>query len=372
VGPLQADLRDDLGVSRAAVGVLTSLPLIGMGVFALTAAPVASRLGTRRAFGFALCVILVASLLRSTAPGYALVVAATLLLALGQGLGNALPPVVVKERLPEATTRATATYATGLQVGAALAATFAIPLASALGGWRGSLAVLAVLPGLAALSWPLLVRGAPAGAGRPALQRARGAPHGFPPRLRLRLSALFACISFTYYGTIAWLAADLTESGWSDAYAGVALGVLSVASIGSTILYGAIGDRIGTRTGWVAMSAGGMLVGILGVLAFPAAGLLWAASFGVGNGAGFGSVMTLPLDLVAEPAAVVGLTSPMLLGGYVLAAGSPPFVGLLRDATGSFVPGFLVLAGLCLCAIGLTFSQVMRPRTLEPRARAIS
>jgi CP family cyanate transporter-like MFS transporter len=370
VGPLQADLRDDLGVSRAAVGVLTSLPLIGMGVFALTAPPLAARFGTRRAFGFALFVILAAALLRSGAPGYALVVAATLLLALGQGLGNALPPVVVKERLPEATTRGTATYATGLQIGAALGATFAVPLASGFGGWRGSLAVLALLPGVAALSWPLLVRRTPGA--RPTLRRTRGTSHGFPPQLRLRLSALFACISFTYYGVIAWLAAALTDAGWSSGGAGVALGVLSVASIVSTIFYGAFGDRFGARTGWLAMGCGAMLVGVLGVLVVPGAGLLWAASFGIGNGTSFGSVMTLPLDLVAEPAGVVALTSPMLFGGYVLAAASPPFVGLLRDASGSFVPGFLTLAALLVCAIGLLLSRVLRARAVAPPARAIS
>jgi MFS transporter, CP family, cyanate transporter len=370
VGPLQADLRDDLGVSRAAVGVLTALPLIGMGVFALTAAPLSARVGTRRAFGFALWLILAASLARSVAPGYATVVAATLLFALGQGLGNALPPMVVKERLADTTTRATATYATGLQVGAALAATFAVPLASVFGGWRGALAVLALLPGVAAVSWPLLVHHAPAAGA--ALRGPRGAPQGTPRRLRLRLATLFACMSFAYYGTIAWLAADLSDTGWSAGYAGVALGVLSVTSIGFTILYGAVGDRFGSRTGWWAMALGGMAVGILGVLALPAAGLFWAACFGAGNGAGFGAAMTLPLDLVADPASVVALTGPMLLGGYVLAAASPPFVGLLRDVSGSFVPGFLVLAGLCVLGIVMTFSPALRPRAVASDAAALS
>jgi CP family cyanate transporter-like MFS transporter len=339
-----------------------------MGVFALTAAPLTARAGTRRAFGFALWVILVAALLRSAAPGFASVVAATVLLALGQGLANALPPMVVKERLPDATTRATATYATGLQVGAAISATFVVPLASAFGGWRGALAALAVLPGLAAISWPALVHHAPAAGD--ALRPVRGAPAGTSPGLRLRLTTLFACMSFAYYGTIAWLAADLTDAGWSSGRAGVALGVLSTVSIGSTILYGAIGDHVGSRTGWLAMALGAMGVGLVGVLALPGAGLLWAASFGFGNGAGFGAMMTLPLDLVAEPASVVALTGPMLCGGYVLAAASPPFVGLLRDTTGSFAAGFLVLAGLLLFAVVLSFSRAMRPT--PARAAALS
>jgi CP family cyanate transporter-like MFS transporter len=338
-----------------------------MGVFALTAAPVAARLGTRRAFGLALWVVLLASVARSVAPGYPAVVAATLVFAVGQGLANALPPTVVKERLPGDTTRGTATYATGLQVGAAIAATLAVPLATVFGGWRGSLLVLALLPAIAAVSWPLLVHHV-VGA-RDALRSPRGAPAGTAPRLRLRLAALFACMSIAYYGTIAWIAADLDDAGWSSSYAGVALGVLSAVSIGSTILYGAVGDSVGSRNGWLAAAFAAMLVGIVGVLALPAAGLLWAACFGAGNGAGFGSVMTLPLDLVGDPAGVVGLTGPMLLGGYVLAAASPPLVGLLRDVSGSFVPGFLLLAALCLLGIVQSFSSALRPRAVAALSR---
>ena len=155
LGPLQGDVRDGLGISRAAFGVLSALPLIGMGVFALGAGRLAARLGTRTAVGLALWGIVAGSLLRSAAPSYALVVAATVLLGAGLGLGNALPSLVVKERLAGDATRATATYTTGIQVGAALAATLVVPLAGAFGGWRGSLAVLAILPAAAAVSWPL-------------------------------------------------------------------------------------------------------------------------------------------------------------------------------------------------------------------------
>jgi MFS transporter, CP family, cyanate transporter len=354
-------------VSRALVGVLTALPLVGMGLFALTAAPLAGRVGTRRAFGFALWVTLVASLARSIAPGYASVVAATVVFALGLGLANALPPMVVKERLPGDTTRGTATYALGLQLGAAVAATFAVPLADAFGGWRAALAAIAVLPAVAAVSWPLLVAEMPpAGAG---LRHGRGAPAGTPPRLRLRLATTFACMSMAYYGTLAWLAACLEDAGWSAAYAGVALGVLSAASIASTVLFGVMGHR-GLRPAWWAAGLAGMLVALVGVLVAPAAGLVWAASFGIGNGFGLGAAMSLPLDLVAEPASVVALTAPMLLGGYVLAAVSPPVVGLLRDMTGSFTLGFLFLAGLCAGGIALTASRSVRPAPVLSGTRA--
>ena len=367
LGPLEEDMRSDLGVSRAAVGVLSALPLVGMGVFALAARPLAARVGARRALGLALWAIVLGAGLRSVAPGYALVVAATVLLGAGLGLGNTLPSMVVKERLRDDMTLGTATYTTGIQVGATLAATLAVPLAGIAGGWRGSLAVLGLIAVAAAVAWPLLVPPAPPPApGDPAGASPPISAPPPPPRVRLRLAALLACMGCAYYGTIAWLASALVDTGWSDAAAGVALGVLSGAGIASTIAFGALGDRVGTRTGWIAASMACMLAGLLGVVALPALSLVWAVIFGAGNGAGFGATMTLPLDLVDHPATVVAITGPMLLGGYVVGAAAPPAVGLLRDLTGGFDAGFLVLAGLALAALALAFSRVLRPHPPAP------
>jgi CP family cyanate transporter-like MFS transporter len=83
LGPLEQDVRLSLDISRAEFGVLSSLPLVGMGVFALGAGPLARRVGTRSAVGIAMWVIVAGSVLRSAAPDYTLVVVATLILAVG-------------------------------------------------------------------------------------------------------------------------------------------------------------------------------------------------------------------------------------------------------------------------------------------------
>jgi CP family cyanate transporter-like MFS transporter len=361
LGPLQADVRDGLDISRAAFGVLSALPLVGMGVFALGAGPLATRLGTRAAVGLALWGIVVGAALRSIAPSYAEVVAATVLLGAGMGLGNALPSLVVKERLADVATRATATYTTGIQVGAAAAAILVVPLAGVAGGWRGSLALLALLPAAAALAWPLLVghRAAAPRPPRPA-RRAAAVPAPRPGLPRLRLAATLACMSCTYYGVVAWLSADLVDAGWSDAAAGVALGVLSAVSILSTVVFGLFADRVGSRRGWVAAAMCAMLLGLVGLVAAPALGLVWALALGAGNGAGFGAAMTLPLDLVEDPAMVASLMGPMLFGGYVVSAASPPVLGLLRDVTGGFATGFVLLGALCVAAVVLTRGRSLR------------
>lgn len=359
LGPLQAGVRADLGISRAAFGILSALPLIGMGVFALGAGPLASRFGTRTAVGVAMWLILLSSLLRSVAPSYLLVVGATAFLGAGMGLGNALPSVVVKERMADAATTATATYATGIQLGAALAASLVVPMASWLGGWRSSLAALAVFPAVAVVVWPLVVGHVePAHGGSPG---ARGLART-PPSARLRLASLLACMSCAYYGTVAWLSADLIDHGWSSGTAGLALGVLGAVSILSTIAYGSLADRIGSRPGWVATGLGAMLLALVGVVTAPALGFVWVVAFGFGNGLAFGATMTLPLDLAGEPSVVAALTGSMLFGGYLVGAASPPVVGLLRDASGGFTIGFLALAGLCAAAILIVFSKPLRAR----------
>jgi CP family cyanate transporter-like MFS transporter len=183
-----------------------------------------------------------------------------------------------------------------------MAAVLAVPLASLLGGWRGSLAALALLPTLAAISWWTLIRHIPA-ADTSAEPEAPAVPAP-SVSVRLRLAGVLACMSWAYYGVVAWMPADLIDAGWSEAGAGVALGLLAAASIASTIIFGGFGDRVGTRTGWIAAALGCMLLGLVGVIVAPGLGLLWAVIFGVGNGSSFGAAMTLPLDLVENSSLV--------------------------------------------------------------------
>ena len=104
-----------------------------------------------------------------------------------------------------------------------------------------------------------------------------------------------------------------------------------------------------------------MLLGVAGLIGLPALGLAWAVAIGLGNGAGFGATMTLPLDLVEDPSMVASLMGPMLCGGYVVGATSPPVLGFLRDLTGGFATGFVVLSALSVTAIALTRSRAFRP-----------
>lgn len=348
LGPLEDEIRTGLGTSRTAFGLLQALPLVGMGVFALAVAPLARRVGTRTAVLLALWILTVGSLLRVVSPGYVAVLAATIVISIGMGLGNALPPMVVKERAPGAVTVGTATYTTGIQIGATLAAALAVPLAAWAGGWRASLALITVFSLAAAVAWPLLVGHARAKPASPVGTAARGTG---VPTVWKPLAAVLAATNCTYYGVIAWLSAALVQAGWSASAAGIVLALLSAASIVSTVLFGLMGSRIGTRAGWAVMSMTGLIIGLAGIVLAPGLAVVWALIFGLGNGSGFAAMMAFPLDLVEDPLGVAAVAGRMLLGSYGLGAIAPPLLGLLRDTTGGYDTGFVVLVLLVLAAV---------------------
>ena len=117
VGPLLPEIDDDLGVSHAVAGLLGTIPVLCMGLFAPPAAYVAGRLGTRAAIAACLAAIAGFGLLRAAAPGAPLVLALTFPFGVGMGFAGALMPVAVKERFAHRPAFASGVYTTGINMG---------------------------------------------------------------------------------------------------------------------------------------------------------------------------------------------------------------------------------------------------------------
>src|SRR5262249_39237330 len=148
VGPLIPEIQSDLGISHAVAGLLGSIPVLCMGLFAPAAAYVAGAIGARLAIGASVALIAVGGLLRVAVPDAVVLIALTLPVGIGMGIGNASMPGVVKTPFRHRPALGTGTYATGIQLGAAVSAAVAVPLATLFGGWRFSLGILSVAAGL--------------------------------------------------------------------------------------------------------------------------------------------------------------------------------------------------------------------------------
>jgi MFS transporter, CP family, cyanate transporter len=354
VGPLLPSIQTDLGVSHAFAGLLATIPVLCMGLFAPPAPYVSGRAGSRRAIAGAVAVVGVFGIARAVVPGAAGVVLLTVPIGIGMGLAGAMLPVAVKERFADRPGFATGVYTVGLTLGAAIAAATAVPLADLGNGWRTPLLIFGVVSTGLAVGWLLLTRA------RPAHVRLESRPLRLPfsNPLAWRLVAAFFFMSSIFYGLNSWLPDIYVERGWSESDAGALLAVLNTISIPCGFAAAWAADHWGERRMWLAGAAALQLVALGGILVAPSAGWLWAVVLGIAIGPLFPLTMTLPLDAAERPAEVAALAGMMLGVGYTLAALSPLLLGVLRDQTGSFtaVLWALTAGAAALVAVDATVS----------------
>ena len=333
LGPLIPSIQLDLNASHAVVGMLSTIPVLCMGLFAPPAAFLSRRLGSRHALAVALALIGAFGVARAFSPGVALLILLTIPVGIGMGLGNALLPVAVKERFADRPVFATGIYAAGINVGATVSSATAVPLEQALGDWRDPLLVFSVVTLALFVLWLVLTR-VERGRVSGSVPRPLALPWRSP--LAWRLVAAFFFMSATYYGLNAWLPDIYVERGWSEERAGALLAVLNATQIAAGIAVAWLADRMWSRRTWMAGGAGLGFLSMLGVVLVPEAGFFWAFALGATIGPLFSLTMALPLDVGRGPAEVAAYTGLMLGAGYSLSAMSPFVLGAIRDASSSY------------------------------------
>ena len=341
VGTLLPAIQRDLGVSHAVAGLLGTIPVLCMGLFAPPAAFLSGRVGSRRAIGLALALIGVFGIARVLVPDAAGVILLTIPLGIGMGLAGAILPVAAKERFSDRPGFATGAYTTGITSGAAIAAAVSVPLANAAGGWRTPLLTFSAVACVLTAVWFWLTRD-----DTPHV-RSEIRPLRLPLRnpLGWRLVAAFFFMSFVFYGLNAWLPDAYVERGWSQSSAGDLLAVLNTITIPVGFFAAWAADHIGTRRLWLGGAAALQVLSLLGVVLLPGAGWVWAVLLGLSIGPLFPLTMTLPLDAAARPAEVAALAGMMLGLGYTLSSSGPLILGFVRDHTSNFNAVLWVLVG---------------------------
>lgn len=344
IGPLLPDVQAAFGISFAVAGLLVTIPVVCMGLFAPVAPLLAGRIGAVRAVTVAVSLIALAGIARAVAPGILGLLALTVLVGAGMGLGNALMVVAVKERFADRPLLITGVYTTGIQLGSAITAVLAVPIAIHLGGWRIALLGLSVAALVSLVAWVVLTRSV-----------RRQAVTAVWPRFPVRstvtwiLVLIFGLMGVIYYGITAWIPSAYIELGYDQAATGWLAGLFNIGTVPGAIAIGLVGGRFSRRAGLI-VGTTAMVVSTLLLAQAPDQALLWILIAGVANGALFTLVMSLPLDVAERPVDVGAVAGMMLFVGYLMAAAAPALLGGLRDVLGDFD---LVLLVFPLCAVGM-------------------
>lgn len=377
IAPVLGELRDAFGLSGAEVGVLTTLPVLCLGVFAGAAPLVARRVGTETAIAGSLVMITAGIVLRVVESPLSLFVG-TVLAGAGIAMGNVLMPAVIKRVFPSRVGSLTGLAMMLMATSGAVAAGLAVPLDEA-GGWRLALAVWAVPSLVAALVWgPLALRG------RRAPTAPVTAPRGEGSLLRSRVAwyvAVFMGLtSLMFYVLMSWLPEIMQDAGFAPAAAGMMVSAMLIVGIPLGFVVPVFAARLPDQRPLIVAVAVTMVVGIGGLLLAPSAGWVWAIVLGIGTGSAFPLAYTLLSLRAPSPSVAAALSGMAQTGGYLLAGVGPLAVGVLHDATGGWtVPLGLLLAlvvpevvfGLLAARPG--FVRPARPRTRPAeRARALA
>jgi MFS transporter, CP family, cyanate transporter len=339
IGPLLPLIREDLGLSASIAGLMTTIPVLCMGIFAPIGPRVAARLGPHRAFAVFLATIIGFGFLRTLGEGPVPVILATFGIGVGIGMAGAVPSMVVSSRLPGRPALGTGAYAAGIVAGSTLAAALAVPLAVD-ADWRLSLAMLSIASVASLVAWLILVPADPrtSDVRRP---RARGLPWGSATAWLLVL--VFGLQSILFYGIVAWLPNVYVERGWTPAAAGSLVAVFNGIGLITTISVPLVADRLGRRRPQLLVSAIASLLALGGLILVPEAAYLMVAILGLALGIVFPLSLTLPLDVSDDPTTVGAVAALMLFGGYSLSSLGPLALGIARDLSGDFAASLLLL-----------------------------
>lgn len=356
-------LTQDLGLSRAQLGSLTTALYVTGSSLSLVAGPIVDRVDPRKVLVALFALSAASAAVVAAAPSYVLIVGAALLGGLAVAFGNPVTNLLVALHAPpERQGLYTGVKQAGVQAVIFLGGA-ALPPIAALAGWRTATLVAAALPlaglAVAALGVPATARTPRATAeGRVRLPGATRwlAAYGFG--MGCGVSGLGAYLAL--YG-VQRLGLAATTAGLLAAAVG---GVGVIARIGS----GWLADR--TRTplpltlaGQAAVAVGAV---VLVALAEPGgAWLAWAGALVAGASASAWNAIGM-LAIVRGDPAVSGRASAIVVGSFYLGfVVGPTTFGLLVDATASYLTGwaFLGTAFAAATAVALVWSRSGVSRT---------
>lgn len=328
LAPVLVSVLGGTGMSAAAAGMLTTLPVLCFGAFALFAPGLARRHSSERIILYGLLTLAAGLGVRSYLgiPG---LFAGTAIAGASISIIMVLVPGIIKRDFPDRTGTMTGIYTMALCLGAALAAGATVPIQKLAGGdWRPALASWLIPALIAACVWQLQLHRHAHHAGK-GTYAVRGL---LSNALAWKVTIHMGTQSALAYCVFGWLPTILIDRGMQPLAAGFVLSV-SIAMQAVTALGGPwLAARGRDQRVAIGILLCTTLAGLIGCIYAPLDDIwLWAILLGLGQGGSF-SVALMLIVLRAPNAQVAASLSGMAQGfGYSIAALGPFLVGVLHD-----------------------------------------
>lgn len=364
VPPLIEVIRADLGLTYASVSLLTAIPVLCMGLFALGTPRVTKVFGREQAIFWMVALISGATILRAYGESWFILLVSTVVIGVGIAVGQTILPSIVKTYFPESVAFATGLYTASLAIGAALASGLTVFLQTVFGSWTWALAAWGLLGIIGLIAWfPVMNVGASRTQSGPDVRDDSSSSLPLRNAMAWRATIFLGITANFFFIGITWIPARYVALGWPEGRGGILLTVFILAGLIGMFSISAFGDRTLDRRPWIASMGVFVLVGTAAIGIVPTQfPWLFVAIFGIGSGGLFTLALMLPTDFAVDTHATVRLSTMVFAGGYLLAGIGPYVIGFFLDIGISYGNVFVGMAfgAIALGVLSIPFSTANR------------
>jgi len=337
-----SDILEITGWSSATIGMLTTIPVLCMGLFALTVPALAMHFGRKYLITLALISLIAAALLRGIQSLPGLLFLSAFLAGVGIAFAAGLIPGIVREHLPNSMGRATSTWTAAQASGAALGGALTVPLAIWLGSWSLALALWAVPAIIALAFWAFTERKTDAHDRPTVIVRIRELP--WRSRIAWAIALNIGLNSIIYYSSLAWIVPSYEARGWTQETAGWLFGLFTASQVMSAFLLAGLAARMKRRRALLAVAIGITAISLFAIAWLPNfASWLMLLTFGFFLSGGFAMTVGLLSEYSKDAASAARLTAMVFFITYTVGAFGPLISGALYDSFDSWSLVFTVL-----------------------------
>lgn len=346
IPPVLGEIERETGLSSAAAGVLTAVPVFCFGAVALLTPSLIRRLRMAPLLLLTLVAIVVGIAIRLDSTLVALF-AGTVVLGAGIAVANVLVPGLIKRDFPAQVAIMVALYSVGLSLSGAISAGLTVPVEDLFGiGWRPAVAIWGIFAVLALVLWAPQARQAEpvrSGPAEPAVGRAL-----WHDRLAWNITIFWALQSLAFYTTLSWLPTILENHGMSQGGAGWILSFSFFPAMAASFATPVIQRRVRRQSALVVAMTAVWTVAYVGLIAAPAgAPYVWATLLGLGQGAALALGLGFIVGRAPDTHHAAHLSTMTQGVGYLIAAAGPFLAGALHALThGWTIPLLLLLVNL--------------------------
>ena len=364
VGPVLAEITESLSMSATVAGVLTAMPVVTFGVFALATPALVSWFGLHRLTLISITVTGLGLTIRPWVDHVGWFIVLTSVGLSGLATLNVILPSLVKRHFANKVGFATALYTTAMGLGLTAGALLTYPIAARVGaeGWRFGLTGWGITALVCGPIWIVVSLRFP----RAKEAANKRIPVSFRSVAQTRLGWLMALFfglqSLQAYALFGWFAQMNRDAGFSASSASVLLATLSFASVPAGFVAAWLASREQLQGRIVVGLTSLYLIGYVGILLAPTGNWIWAWTLLLGVGLGVFPVALALIGLKSQTvegtAALSAFTQSI---GYGIAALGPFGMGVIHDITGGWTTPLCVLIALASVQIVIGWLVVKQP-----------